>query len=115
MFYDVVKDFPELIVAYSVTKFEKFGTAVSLVAQLVLCDHSIVHIKDYLFLDGTRKYAYHWQDATGQMLIRWDNSPHHHQVVTFPHHKHILPDVVTDSQERNLRDVLEVIRQTLAR
>lgn len=114
MFYNVIKDFPDLVVAYAVTKLEKFGSAVSLVAQLELSDHSILHIKDYLFGDGTRKYAYHWQDAAGQLRMRWDNSPHHHQIATFPHHAHAFPDVVTASQARNLRDVSDVIRQTLA-
>ena len=114
MFYNAIKDFPDLIAAYAVTKFEKFGTAVSLVAQIELSDHSILHVKDYLFVDGTRKYAYHWQDATGQLRMRWDNSPHHQYIATFPHHKHLFSDVVTESQERNLRDVLEAIRQTVA-
>lgn len=114
MFYNVIKDFSEMIVTYSVIKFEKFGSAVSLVAQIEFNDHSILHIKDYLFSDGTRKYAYHWQDATGQLRMRWDNSPHHQHIATFPHHKHLFPDVVTESQERNLRDVLEAVRQTVA-
>lgn len=90
MFYNVIKDFPDLVVAYAVTKLEKFGSAVSLVAQLELSDHSILHIKDYLFGDGTRKYAYHWQDATGQLRMRWDNSPHHRIITRLPRFR-IMP------------------------
>lgn len=87
MFYNVIKDFSDVIAAYSVTKFEKFGSAASLVAQIELNDHSSLHIKDYLFVDGTRKYAYHWQDATGQVRMRrmrWDNSPTISRLQHFP-------------------------------
>jgi hypothetical protein len=34
------------------------------------------------------KYRYHCQDATGKLLFRYDNAPHH-QTSTFPHHKHV--------------------------
>jgi hypothetical protein len=112
MFYNVVKEYTNIIVDYSVSRFEKFGSAVTLVAQIEFTDHSVLHIKDYLFVDGTRKYSYHWQDAYGQLRARWDNSPHHNHVVTFPHHKH-EPGKVSPSYERNLRDILEVIRQAL--
>ena len=113
MFYNVIQDFSEIIDGYSVTKFEKFGSAASLVAQIEFNDRSILHIKDYLFMNGTRKYAYHWQDTGGVLRMRWDNSPHHPQLANFPHHKHLFPDVVAESQERNLRDVLAVIRKVL--
>ncbi len=36
-----------------------------------------------------QKYSYHWQEQTGKLLIRWDNSPHWRNIITFPHHKHI--------------------------
>ena len=25
----------------------------------------------------------------GQLIIRWDNAPHHKQIQTYPHHKHL--------------------------
>jgi len=34
------------------------------------------------------KYSFHWQDATGQLLKRWDNAAHHPEVLTRPHHVH---------------------------
>lgn len=112
MFYNIVKEYPDIIVHYSVSRFRKFGSATSLVASIEFIDHSVLHIKDYLFIDGTRKYSYHWQDAKNQIRARWDNSPHHRHISTFPHHKH-EPGTIAASYERNLRDVLEIIRQTL--
>ena len=34
------------------------------------------------------KYRFHWQDAAGRLLKRWDNAAHHPQVSTHPHHIH---------------------------
>jgi hypothetical protein len=34
------------------------------------------------------KYAFHWQDAAGQLQKRWDNAAHHPEISTHPHHVH---------------------------
>jgi hypothetical protein len=34
------------------------------------------------------KYRFHWQDAAGKLLKRWDNAAHHPDVPTHPHHVH---------------------------
>ena len=34
------------------------------------------------------KYSFHWQDAAGQLLKRWDNAAHHREISTHPHHVH---------------------------
>ena len=34
------------------------------------------------------KYAFHWQEAAGQLRKRWDNAAHHPEVSTHPHHAH---------------------------
>lgn len=41
------------------------------------------------------KYRFHWQDAAGRLLKRWDNAAHHPQVSTHPHHVH-------DGREENV-------------
>ncbi|MBS1263068.1 MAG: hypothetical protein MAG715_00236 [Methanonatronarchaeales archaeon] len=57
-------------------------------------------------------YSYHWQDAGKELLIRWDNAPHHPEVDTFPHHKH-RGDEVTDSTEPSLTYVLKTVHREL--
>ncbi|MHB8232628.1 MAG: toxin-antitoxin system TumE family protein [bacterium] len=36
-----------------------------------------------------RSYSYHWQDENQNLILRWDNAPHHNRILTFPHHKHV--------------------------
>ena len=35
------------------------------------------------------RYSFHYQSAGGQLIFRYDNVPHHPQIPTFPHHKHV--------------------------
>lgn len=34
------------------------------------------------------KYSFHWQNAQGGLIKRWDNAAHHPEVGTYPHHLH---------------------------
>ena len=51
-------------------------------------------------------YAYTYLRA-GQRVFRYDSAPHHPEIVTFPHHKHIGPqDRVTPADQPSLSQVL---------
>jgi hypothetical protein len=47
------------------------------------------------------------------LRIRWDNAPHHRDICTFPHHKH-LPNL-EESKEMSLDGVLKEIKEWLQR
>ena len=67
-----------------------------------LQDNSELIIREYS--DSTnREYSYHWQ--SDNKTIRWDNSPHHKTLKTFPHHKHVGCSVLP-STEISVEDVL---------
>ena len=51
------------------------------------------------------KYRYHVMDKDNNLVFRYDNVPHHKNVKTFPHHKHIA-DTVIDSDAPTLLDVV---------
>ncbi|MEW6187143.1 MAG: DUF6516 family protein [Thermodesulfobacteriota bacterium] len=40
------------------------------------------------------RYSFHWQDAAGKLVRRWDNSPHHLELVFAPNHLHLGVDQV---------------------
>jgi hypothetical protein len=70
-------------------------------------DHSILFVREYVD-ESERSYSFHWQDQNSDMIARWDNAPHHHHILTFPHHKHI-PAGIVENSEITLADVLEEI------
>ena len=60
------------------------------------------------------RYAYHYQDSDGALIFRYDNVPHHPEVETHPHHKHIGNRVVP-AEPPDLGDILREIDNVLYR
>lgn len=56
-------------------------------------------------------YAYHYQDAGNNLVFRYDNTAHHMQVQTFPHHKHAGESIL--SSEPSSLEVVLVEIETL--
>lgn len=57
------------------------------------------------------RYSYDWLTAENQLLVGWDNAPHHRHVASHPHHKHVgQPTNIQSSQETKLEDVLQYLR-----
>ena len=114
MFIKLIKKYPDLITDISIKRFRKDRSSYELLAILSLKDKSEIHIKEYLFSSGTRKYAYHWQTEEGTMIGRWDNSAHWPSVKTYPHHFHDGSSAnVQDSLIRTIDDRIKGVRVKL--
>lgn len=60
--------------------------------DLFLGDGSRLHFRELVNLEDQvvrLMYSYHYQDAAGQLIFRYDDTPHHAELDGFPHHKHI--------------------------
>lgn len=66
----------------------------------VLVEHGVVLIKT--------DYAYHYQSAEDQLVFRYDNAPHHPEITTHPHHKHI-PTGIEPATAPHIGGVLQEI------
>lgn len=56
------------------------------------------------------RYSFHFQDEHGQCVFRYDNFPYHHDVETFPDHKHVGPaETVQPHLRPTLRHVIDEI------
>ena len=53
-------------------------------------------------------YKFHYQDADGNLIFRYDNAPHHPHIPTFPDHKH-EGDAIVEAEPPDLSDVLAEI------
>lgn len=83
-----LRKYTRIIQTYKITRFEQIGTSLRVQAQVTLQDGSNLYIREIVISGTKRKYAYHWQDTDGNLLVRWDNAPDW-DVETFPHHKHM--------------------------
>lgn len=60
-------------------------------------------------------YAYTYL-REGQRVFRYDNAPHHPEIITYPHHKHLGPqDRLMPSDQPSLNQVLSEVAAWLAR
>lgn len=114
MILNILAQYKDVIEDYEILKFRTVGSAYQFICKISFVDQSNLFIKDYLFMDCSRKYSFHWQDKENELIIRWDNAPHHQGVKTFPYHKHVNDENnICESSPVKLSDVLEYIRQKI--
>ena len=84
---------------------------------LFFLDGSRLYIREFVNVEyGIDRYMYsfHYQRPDGTLIFRYDNTPHHPQLQTFPHHKHVgVDENVFPVQAPDLAAVLDEIRRYL--
>ncbi len=106
---------PLLFRSWRVLRFEQEGDSYLLHMSAILRDGSRLEIRDYLFADGRRSYAYQWMEVNDSLRRRWDNAPHWPDITTTPHHMH-TPGQETPgaSSVTNLEDLLQFVDTWMA-
>ena len=100
---------------------EKFGSSLQRIVPTELDEATlkvILYLKDGSNLRVTEQwetgrlkhYSYYWLTSDNELKIGWDNAPHHKQVESFPHHKHVKhKETLQMSTETCLEEVMRVI------
>lgn len=76
-----------------------------------------LHFREFIDLKDREirlKYKYHIQTKEGICLFRYDNVKHHPKVRSFPHHKHLGEERVTESRAPQLVEVIKEVIQFIA-
>ena len=90
----------------------RFSARVSFYDESSLETHEKVSLEDGDIVKD--RYSYHYQKSDASLIFRYDNAPHHPEIETFPHHKHVGSDEnVIAAQPPDLSDVLKEIDDTL--
>ena len=59
-----------------------------------------------------KRYSYYWLNSANELKVGWDNAPHHTQMESFPHHKHVSQrGNLQPSGETSLEEVMRVIQR----
>lgn len=99
--------------------FEKFGRNIGRIyGRILFRNRSILEFLEMVCISEGKferpRYRFHWQDADGKLVIRWDNAKHHPEISSYPHHKHVGNDKkVEDSSETTFEDVLKFIEEKI--
>ena len=87
--HNTLARFTDIIRSYEVVQYEVAGLQAPLKLKVVFTNGTELYVRE-IILDGQRrKYAFHWQAGTEDLIARWDNAAHWPEVETFPHHKHV--------------------------
>jgi hypothetical protein len=57
-------------------------------------------------------YRYHYQNTSGNLIFRYDNTPHHPKLPNFPEHKH-TPDGVIGYIRPSIQEVLTEVMASI--
>lgn len=108
----IVDEFSDIVEVTAKLELSEEEHVSRLKARLSLRDGTVLWIREIWVKEVIEAYSYYWLRPDETVIIGWDNAPHHKEVGTFPHHKH-LGNTIESSQEKNLRGVLSFIRDFL--
>ncbi len=97
---------------YEIQDFRQWSGGAYYKLKIAFKDESILFAREYID-ESERNYAFHWQDKNGHLIMRWDNAPHHRNIVTFPHHKHNQENQVLESVEITIKEVIDIIKMKI--
>ena len=104
---------------------EKFDATVERIVPVELDGETlrvVLHLKDGTNLRVTeqwagkvlRRYSYYWLNSANELKVGWDNAPHHTQLESFPHHKHVgKQGNLQPSTETHLEEVMRIIQRKI--
>jgi hypothetical protein len=94
---------------YEVQDYRQWESGFYYRLKILFENRSVLFVREYVD-EMARAYSFHWQDENNELIIKWDNAPHHHHILTFPHHKH-TSEGTFENLEIALPDVLAEIRK----
>lgn len=112
--HETLAQFADIVRLYEVLQYDVEGLNSRLKLRISFLDDSHLYVREIVLAGQLRKYAYHWQNAAGQMRRRWDNAEHWPQIAAHPHHQYVgSEDIVVVSNATTLEEVLSVIHAQL--
>ncbi|MCJ7478824.1 MAG: DUF6516 family protein [Candidatus Nanohaloarchaeota archaeon QJJ-7] len=86
-FHRVIDHYEDLVSSIESLDLTERYDLLHLEARIVLIDGSELHVSEVWKGEDLEKYSYYWLEESGETIVGWDNAPHH-DVETFPHHRH---------------------------
>ncbi len=111
-FEKAVGSSPIVLSSHIEKHFGPSGETLYLRGSLRFIDSSMLEIAIFAAQDAhgiaVDKYRFQYMGSDGRMIFRYDNAPHHPDVVSFPHHKHSIDNVMPSSMP-GIKDLLNEI------
>ncbi len=108
----LLREYRDIISSVESMEIRATGKLTILRMKLVLIDGSKVYVREIWRRGRLLDYSYWWLDINDELMEGWDNSPHHPEIKTYPHHKH-TPEGVKELHNPSLSNFLETIRKRI--
>ena len=110
-----LKELEPIISSSQISIERRSPNRIILAGKITFIDGSRLHFLEYVLELNNRllrvSYRFHYTKREGGLIFRYDNAPHHPELPKFPYHKHIPGEKVLPSDEMNLIDVLDEIKE----
>lgn len=112
--WEQLRPFSDILARVEELQWEQDVDTEIVKAKILFTDGSNLRILESVINGKLVAYSYYWLDESNQLIVGWDNAPHHKDIKTYPHHKHIGKQTsVAISNEHSLKDVLRFIYNIL--
>jgi hypothetical protein len=105
-----------VVAAYEITEDARTLHEGFFKARLEFTDGSVLSFREYVNTQTEppirHSYSYHYYKHD-KIVFRYDNTPHHPNISSFPHHKHLPNNRVVPSEPPSLQSVLGEIVSVL--
>jgi hypothetical protein len=85
-------------------------------AKIRFIDDSELSFREFVSTENPNPfrytYAYHYT-KNNSLIFRYDSAPHHKEVSTFPHHKHLADGMVESCSEPTIDSILSEIESII--
>jgi len=110
--FDYVIDNIDFIIVSTIQK-RKINDFLGIIEGKLTFEWGILDILEVVKVTNNQlvkmKYKYHFRLHDNTFVFRYDNAPHHQEITTYPHHKH-LPDKNIASFEPDIFQILSEIK-----
>ncbi|MDZ7290038.1 MAG: DUF6516 family protein [candidate division KSB1 bacterium] len=114
MKHGTLAKFRDLIVSVEFLRHESTKNLELYKCKVILRDGTNLRVLEKYRNDNLVYYSYYWLAATNELIVGWDNAPHHPRLKIFPHHKHLaVRKKPVISEERNLSGEFKFIAKRL--
>jgi len=106
-----------LISLSSISIERRAPTRLVLRGTIVFIDGSKLTFLEYIVSEEEKleriSYRFHYTDRDNNLIFRYDNAPHHKELSSYPHHKHLADGRVIEAYPISLLEVLDEISMLL--
>ena len=111
MIQEILRQFENIITETEFISIKEIRRIAHYKCKVQFIDGSNLRISEKRNEEKLFQYSYYWLDSENELIIGWDNAPHHPKISSYPHHKHIQQQSeVFASNENCLKDVLDFIK-----